>query len=164
VEMEVEAKEAGFVSLTPKFLRWKSDNESDGWLINDFIKLYQREGDTSPAEESNQDIGSIYGVEINFEEEYPKIWLIRYTFDFSLWGRIPAISDHRTFYYPLGESSWFNVKEQNALRTGTPVDDSVKKRFWGIQKAIGKSIPLVQVTSRESIRTLIFDALLSLPE
>ncbi|AIQ39908.1 hypothetical protein [Paenibacillus sp. FSL R5-0912] len=39
-EMDMIGKEVGFVPLTPRFLRWKSDSYEDGWLLNNFIKIY----------------------------------------------------------------------------------------------------------------------------
>jgi hypothetical protein len=133
-------------------------------LINDFIKLFQREGELSPSEDTNQEIGTIYGIEISFEEEYPKLWLIRYTFDFSYWNRMPAISDHGAFYYPLTENSAFMLKENDNMLISLPVDDRAKKRYWGIVKAVAKSIPLVNVNNRDAIRKELFEAFESLPE
>ncbi|AIQ56197.1 hypothetical protein [Paenibacillus borealis] len=43
-EMDMIAEEMGFVPLSTRFLRWKSDNYEDGWLLNNFIKIYQLDG------------------------------------------------------------------------------------------------------------------------
>lgn len=163
-EMDAEAEEAGYISLTPRFLRWKSDTAASGWLITDFIKLYQRKDEPSPAEESTTEAGTIYGVEVNFDEEYPKLWLIRYTYDFGEWTRLPAISDHWIFYYPLAESNHFHQEERDGLMIGKPVDEKARAKYWGIHKAIGRSIPLTRVDSRETIRSEIFEAFGQLPE
>ncbi|MBP1154007.1 MULTISPECIES: hypothetical protein [unclassified Paenibacillus] len=161
-EMDMEAEEAGLIPLTQRPLRWKSDVHYSGWLINDFIKLYQLKEELSPADEANTSIGAVYGVEVNFEEDYPKLWLIRYTYDFSAWNRLPAVSDHPTFYYPLVDESAFRITEMHGLLKGIPVDDKVMKRYWGIREAVARSIPLVQVSSREAIRNEVFAPLAKL--
>lgn len=163
-EMDMEAEEAGLIPLTQRPLRWKSDVHYSGWLINDFIKLYQLKEDPSPADEANTGIGTLYGVEVNFEEEYPKLWLIRYTYDFSAWTRLPAVSDHPTFYYPLVDEGAFRITEIDGRLKGTPVDDKVRKRYWGIQEAVACSIPLVQVSSRDAIRSDILAPLIKLSD
>lgn len=43
-EMDMVGKEQGFAPLGPKFLRWKSDRYEEGWLLSDFIKIYQLDG------------------------------------------------------------------------------------------------------------------------
>ncbi|HBI02431.1 MAG TPA: hypothetical protein DDY49_00180, partial [Paenibacillaceae bacterium] len=43
--MDTVGSEEGYLSITPRFLRWKSDVEPSGWFIKDFIKLYQRDED-----------------------------------------------------------------------------------------------------------------------
>ena len=37
------ASENGYTCMINRFLRWKSDNSYDGWLLNDFILLFQKE-------------------------------------------------------------------------------------------------------------------------
>lgn len=37
-EMDIIGKEKGFISLHPKFLRWKSDSYEDGWI--NFLLVY----------------------------------------------------------------------------------------------------------------------------
>ena len=34
-----------YALVTPKFLRWKSDNDYTGWMINDFIMLFKKKSD-----------------------------------------------------------------------------------------------------------------------
>ncbi|MEC2056091.1 hypothetical protein I6J18_01910 [Peribacillus psychrosaccharolyticus] len=164
-EMDRIGEEEGYITLTPRFLRWKSDTDSDGWMTSDFIKLYQVEND--PLSEKLPDLrtGSLFGVEIDLEgqEEYPTISLIRYTYDYSAWTRMPAVSDHWLFYYPFRDKNLFEIDQKDKVWTSLPLEKA-KKRYWGIQRAVGIDIPLIDITSPELIRTEIFQKLMTLPE
>jgi hypothetical protein len=162
-EMDRIAEEEGFISLTPKFLRWKSDSDSDGWLMNNFIKLYQVEGNSIVPHLPELQDGDLFGVEVDLDgDEYPQIALTRYTFDYTFWTRMPATSDHWIFYQPFREDNSFEIDESNGIWKSKPYARSIKK-YWGIQRAISRSIPLLIVNSSESVRSEIFGQLVLLP-
>jgi hypothetical protein len=162
-EMDRIAEDVGFTSLTPKFLRWKSDSDSNGWLTNNFIKLYQVEGNSVNPHLPELRDGDVFGVEVDLDgEEYPQIALTRYTFDYALWTRIPAISDHWVFYNPFRDDNSFEIDESNGIWRSKPYAKSIKK-YWGIQRAVSRSIPLLKVSSPDTVRTEIFGELVLLP-
>lgn len=39
-ELDQIGEEEGFVSITPRFSRWRSDSDYEGWLTSNFIKFY----------------------------------------------------------------------------------------------------------------------------
>jgi hypothetical protein len=159
-EMDVISEEAGFVSLTPKFLRWKSDSSPSGWLTNNFIKLYQIKDHSSVGHLTELKDSDIYCVEIDLEGEnsYPEISLTRIEYDFSVWSRIPSVSDHWIFWNIFRDVNFFNINGEENIWTSEPYNKS-KNKYWGIKRAVSKSIPLVTVSSAESIRTEIFENL-----
>lgn len=165
-EMDLIGKEQGFIPLTSKFLRWKSDSYEEGWLLSNFIKIYQLEG-TSAGNEQVPDLkdGAVFVVEIDLEgqEEYPEITLSRFQYDLSKWERMPAISDHWLFHDPYRLENHFVIKSTDDIWRIKTNEKSIKK-YWGLQQAIGKSIPLTTVYDSETIRTQIFQLLLELPE
>jgi hypothetical protein len=162
-EMDRIAEEEGFTSLTPKFLRWKSDSDSDGWLTNNFIKLYQVEGNSAIPHLPELQDGDLFGVEVDLDEDdSPQIALTRYTYDYTFWTRMPAISDHWIFYYPFREDNSFEIVESNGVWKSKPYTKSIKK-YWGIQRAVSRSIPLLKVNSSETVRSEIFGELALLP-
>ncbi|PET30575.1 hypothetical protein CN518_20350 [Bacillus anthracis] len=134
IEMDRVGEEEGFMSLTPKFLRWKSESNTNGWLTSNFIKLYQLQENSSVPHLSDLRTGDIYCVEVslnNGSEDYPEITLARFTYDYDFW-------------------------------TSTPYEKS-RKKYWGIQQGIAQVIPLLQITSPETIRSEIFKVLSGLP-
>ncbi|PLR79794.1 hypothetical protein CVD25_22835 [Bacillus canaveralius] len=162
-EMDVIAEKEGFVSLTPKFLRWKSDSATNGWLTSNFIKLYQIENQTSILNLPEVREGYVYCVEVDLESDkgYPVISLAKLSYDFSQWTRVPSVSDHWIFNDIFHNYNNFIIDEKDSVWTSKPNKKSVKK-YWGLQSAIGMGYPLVHVSSSESIRTEIFDRLLTI--
>lgn len=163
IELDRIGEEEGFLTLTPRFMRWKSDSDPAGWLTSNFIKLYQLEKDPDFPNDLGLKSGSLFGVEVDLlTNEYPVISLIRYTFDYSQWAKLPSISDHWIFFGPFRYDNFFNIFEEDGLWTSEPLDKA-KKRYWGIQKAVSRDIPLIEITTPESIRTKIFQELDQLP-
>ncbi|UOK49046.1 hypothetical protein KU891_27215 (plasmid) [Bacillus tropicus] len=166
VEMDRVGEEEGFMSLTPKFLRWKSESNTNGWLISNFIKLYQLQENSSVPHLSDLRTGDIYCVEVSLNngmEDYPEITLARFTYDYDFWTKMPSVSDHWIFFYPFRDENNFKIQEKNGIWTTTPYAKS-RKKYWGIQQGIAQVIPLLQVTSPETIRSEIFKVLSELPE
>ena len=162
-EMDRIGEEEGYITLTPRFLRWKSDTDSNGWMTSNFIKLYQVESNP-PTEKVTDLTGPLFGIEVDLEgEEYPTLSLIRYTYDYSAWTRMPAVSDHWLFYSPFREENFFEIDQIENVWTSIPIEKA-KKRYWGIQRAVAIDIPLIDITSPELIRTEIFQKLMTLPE
>ncbi|MGE7673154.1 hypothetical protein ACQKMV_06150 [Lysinibacillus sp. NPDC094403] len=163
-ELDRIAEKEGFIPLTPKFLRWKSDSDYDGWLTNNFIKLYQVEKDVPLIHIQNLKDGFIYGIEVDLEGEnnYPTISLTRYQFDFSEWNKIPTISDHWVFWDPFRVDKFFEITNINGVWTSTTLEKA-KNRYWGMQSAVSIDIPLLSITSPDDISSKIFAELENLP-
>lgn len=115
VEMDRVGEEEGFMSLTPKFLRWKSESNTNGWLISNFIKLYQLQENSSVPHLSDLRTGDIYCVEVSLNngmEDYPEITLARFTYDYDFWTKMPSVSDHWIFFYPFRDENNFKIQEK----------------------------------------------------
>ncbi|OMD93547.1 hypothetical protein [Paenibacillus odorifer] len=164
-EMDMIGKDLGFVPLTARFLRWKSDSYEDGWLLTNFIKIYQLDG-ASASNEHVPDLkeGAVYVVEIELagDDGYPEITLSRFHYDLSRWERMPAISDHWLFNHPYRIENHFDIECVDDIWRSN-VKEKSSKKYWGFKKAIGKTNPLVTVNDAESIRVGIFQQLLDLP-
>ncbi|MED2970732.1 hypothetical protein P4361_00400 [Fictibacillus sp. B-59209] len=156
-ELDRVGKEEGFVSLTPRFLRWKSDAYPEGWLTTNFIKLYQKETDSPLPQLDEVREGTLYGIEVELQPEigYPIISLNEYSYDFTYWNRLPSISDHWLYHNPFYLENEFNIKEENGKWTSTPLD-KYKKRYWGLLSATGQEFPLAEISSPEDIRIKLF--------
>lgn len=165
-EMDVIARERGFVPLTARFLRWKSDSYEEGWLLNNFIKVYQLDG-SSAGNEQVPDLkeSPVFVVEIELlgEQNIPEITLSRFQYDLTRWERMPAISDHWLFHDPYHIANHFDIYYEDDLWISTGKAKSSEK-YWGFKQAVGTTIPLLHVNDAETIRTGIFDRLLGLPQ
>lgn len=163
-ELDRVGEEEGFISLTPRFMRWKSDTDPSGWLTKNMIKIYQLEKDLNLSSLPDLKSGPIFGIEVDLNyKDYPIISLNRYTFDFNYWTRMPSVSEHWIFYGPFRYEDSFSIEEFNGIWTSKTYEKA-KKRYWGMEEAVGIEIPLVEVTSPQSVREKIFQELLNLPK
>ena len=176
-EMDRIAMEEGFVSLTPKFLRWKSDAWTNGWLLSNFIKLYQRSSDpvfgtghsSQVIQEAELRDGAVYGIEVDLDDvdefSYPVLTVFKNEYDFSEWNRMPQVSDHSIFYYPIHDNDCFSYTcdEDKDNLWHAVANEKGKKKYWGIQQAHQLQIPLTSITNIETIRIEIFERFRNLP-
>ncbi|MDG5473119.1 hypothetical protein P6709_15305 [Jeotgalibacillus sp. ET6] len=148
----------GFNSITPKFLRWKSDSNPEGWLTSNFIKLYQQEGNTPLKHLPNMFDEDVFGIEVDLEgeENFPVISIVKFKFDFAIWTRTPATSDHSIFWDPFRNERFFTITKENELWTSQSTAIG-KSRYWGLEKAVAIGIPLLAVNSPEDISEKIFE-------
>jgi len=78
-EMDAVGNKEGFLSLSPRFLRYKSENDTLAWLVSFFIKVYQHSSD--PVHDQKNDVrnGPFYIVDVEFGDltknaaKYPDI-------------------------------------------------------------------------------------------
>ena len=143
----------GYTSITPRFLRWKSDTDYTGWNITSFIKLYQDNEDTDFNDQGGIKDGFIYGFEITLIDG-PSIIMSRYKFDnLDTWKALPAVSEHWGFYYPIrGSNGNFSItdlvhNDQN-YRISKPKDKQTSTRHWDITEVIFKQDTLLDITPR----------------
>ncbi len=160
-EMDIVGNEEGFESLTPKYLRWKSDAHPSGWFTRSFIKLYQLKDTPNLKDSEVFKNGPIFGIEVNFEKKLPVVILSKYTYDFSsyLWDKAPAVSSHWGYYKPIHNHELFTIVEHEDLLISTPNDNKIRENYWNLQSVRYKKINLTQIDSKEKIRIDIFKVL-----
>lgn len=146
--------------LTPKFLRWKSDQHHGGWNINSFILLFYR-NDTENEDGEGFD-SDVYVMEINLYDEnkkiegeisdQPYINLSRFIYknrNITFEGCSPT--NHWRFYWPLRNKDiiFKNIGNQDVYYGELKehdYEDLGDKKYWGLRKILIKTIPLVDVT------------------
>lgn len=156
-ELDRVGEQEGYVTITPRFMRYKSDTDYTGWLTTNFIKLYVK-GTNPPA--SIEDIRELpwYGVMVDLkgddEEKIPLLSIVHYKYDQTYWERLPAVSDHWAFWAPFYEDGFeitYEDREWNSTSS-----DRAKKKYYGFEKAKAIDIPLFEVKSPEDIRSKLF--------
>ncbi|MFT9847023.1 hypothetical protein [Aneurinibacillus sp. REN35] len=156
-EMDRIANEEGYVTITPRFLRHKSDVQPSGWLTKGFIKLYQvvEEPLVDSEKEGNMRKGCMYGVRITLaEEETPKVAICRYEYE-EFWEKPPSVSEYWIFSQPLYNKNLMSIREKDGYIISTPLDKKAAAAYKNLHRVIYKTTDLVSINSEEAIRTVI---------
>jgi hypothetical protein len=174
-ELDIVASEEGFVSITPKSLRWRADGEPAGWLYWSFIKLFQRQQDPPHPQVETLRRGPVYVVDVDLfkakpeynlrdNTERPLLYLSRFVYDPNLasWKQLPGKADHWRFYWPVRNGDCA-IAAFESHRVSIPQTAKDKKDYWGLERAVFTTIDLIPVNSRETIRSHIFQRLNNLP-
>lgn len=157
-ELDRVGKEQGYVTINPRFMRYKSDTDPDGWMTTNFIKLYVK-GETVPS--GIEEIRDLpwYGVMVDLNDDedlkIPLLTIVRYQFDQSYWTRIPAVSDYWTFWSPFFDAP-FNTTYEDGKWTILS-EGNLKKKHSGFEKLEALDIPLFDVKSPEDVRSKVFE-------
>lgn len=157
-ELDRVGEKQGYVSITPRFMRYKSTIDSDGWLITNFIKLYVK---STTIPEGIDDIRELpwYGVMVDLTEDdevdFPVLSILRYQFDQSYWNGIPSASDHWTFWSPFYEEEFDRLHTENEWTVLS--NGKLKKKYAGFEKLKAIDMPLFDVKSPDDVRVKIFE-------
>lgn len=153
-----------YVVSVPKFLRWKSDNEFDGWLINDFILLFQSKGDEEL--ENGWRNGPIYVLDIDFDyEDTPKVYISKFEYkNIENWSNGCSPTNHWRFYWPIRKVDEFDFQEidsnaKDNYKICTPKkgrESLADNSYWGIKRAVCYTEELTDINA-ENIKEKIFD-------
>lgn len=143
------ANDNGYEAVTDKFLRYKSDSDYGGWLIDRFIKLYQFK--TDKVLENDWKDGPVFAIELNFDD-LPTVYLSKFEYDdISKWDKgaiSPAL--YWIFSDPVDcEGNGFKEKDlgnKYGYRVSKPSED-IKNKYWGIKRIIYTTVDLIQLQS-----------------
>ena len=165
--IDIEAKNNGLINIISgqrPFVRYKSDIDTGGWLINYFIKLYQRID--APAHSKIEEMkldDSIYGITISFELE-PKLIIARYSFEIEKWNYCPPVSDDESCYWPIqiNYGDKYEFIRKNEFVKSIPKNEDIRQRHRLIRYAIFTEFDLVGITSK-NLKNQVFEGLNKLP-
>ncbi|HBI02430.1 MAG TPA: hypothetical protein DDY49_00175, partial [Paenibacillaceae bacterium] len=95
------------------------------------------------------------------EEQEPRIYLIKYTFDMdpAVWRRLPTVSDYRFYYDSTINDVLMELSEDGDINIAVPKDDKGSKTYNGIKEIRYTGFDLVSLNSRDKVKTMIFDEL-----
>ena len=144
-----------YVVSVPKFLRLKSD--VGGWLINDFILLFQSKDDEEL--ENGWRRGAIYVLEIGLDyDETPKVYISKYEYkNIENWSNGCSPTNHGRFYWPIRNVDEFDCVEIDNYEIWTPKKESVADNlYWGIKRAVSYTEELTDINA-DNIEEKIFN-------
>ena len=139
-----EAVEKGeFVLSSPKFLRWKSDNEVDGWLMKSFILLFQNSKDNLMKNKWRK--GPIYVMEINlnpYRYNHPMIIIAKFEYHdkLSSWSEGVSPAEHWGFHDPMYQDE-FSEGDKFSYCSDIS-DEAYSNRYWGLKRIVVIGTPL----------------------
>jgi len=168
-QCRAEAEANGYLLMSDKFLRWKSDSSSDGWLLNSMILVFQRRDDPDCDSNNGWKNAPIYTMEVCLalkdEPNYgPELVLTKFEYtNIGDWHEGCSPADHWGFHQPVhpGKKLPFSVAEDGLYRVITPTNSKKAENYWDLNRAVSKSYPLVDVTSANMIEMVFgsFDKL-----
>lgn len=147
------AKSNEYVLITAlnKFLRTKPEQVFDGWLIQNFILLFQKCGDL--ILDNGWRNGAIYALEINFDDyEVPRAYISRFTYnDIGSWGKgCSPTFDHCVFYDPINNPEGIvdYIIDDGIKYSGVAVGDG--DECWGLKTVQGYTMDLTDITAENA--------------
>ena len=148
-EADRVGSDSGFDSITPRFLRYRSDIDTEGWMIDSFIKLYQ-EKQAHPCESDNGLKNAyIYAIDVSFEDK-PEIILSRFEYtDLNSWTKAPIVSEWWGLYRPVRHSNGFKIAtitvSDDQYFVSRPKDAKTGESFWDLKEVVFKKTDLISI-------------------
>lgn len=142
-----------------KFLRFKSDNEFDGWLINDFILLFQSK-DNEKLENEWRD-GPVYVLDIDLNyNDTPKVHISKFEYKhIENWSKGCSPANHWRFYWPIrniNEVDFTKIENYKVCIPKKNREDVTDNTYWGIKRAVSFTEELTDINA-ENIKEKIFN-------
>lgn len=147
--------ESHYVQAVPKFLRYKSDNDVQGWFIKNFIMLFQDVQD--PELENGWRNGSVYILEIELYDEegtdLPLVHLSKYDYkDIENWSAGCSPTNHWRFSDPRHNHDALHIKEKDAYLYATAKNmETCDQNYWGLRTIRSTHFSLLDLASNNAI-------------
>lgn len=148
----VADEKTDYISSVDKFLRRKSDNDTEAWLLNDFILLFQNEKSKDCESGNGWKNDPIYVMEICLgekgKENIPLVYISKYEYlNINEWSEGCSPANHWVFYYPLRNEDYMIFEQKGEYNVITPKNEKCSNTYWGLKRIISKSISLFDITS-----------------
>lgn len=156
----IAQEKTNYQIAAPKTLRWRSDNDTDGWLINDFILLFQNSADPDCESGNGWKNGPVYAMEICLGEKdcdyLPYLHLSKFEYqDMNGWSEGCSPSSHWVFYWPQWEEEYIDFVQKGDVWIGVVSDEKYSDKYWGLKKVTFFETDLMAVNSA-NLKEMIF--------
>lgn len=150
------AEDNGYISMSDRFLRYKSDKDYEGWMTRIFVKLYQRQDDM-PLENEWLD-GPVYAMFIRFYDE-AAVYVSKYDYkSIESWNKGASPSDFWGFTWPIEDEVEFTrslATEDETVSVSMPTGERVSSKYWGLQCVKTMRHELMDI-NKDNVSELIF--------
>jgi hypothetical protein len=148
----IASEKTHYINSIPKFLRRKSDNLTEAWLLNDFILLFQNKNSEECESGNGWRNGPLYVLEICLGEKgsdnIPLLYISKFEYEsINEWSEGCSPANHWAFYYPLRNENSMIYEIKGEYKVTTPKNEKSSKSYWGLYKVTSKTINLLEVTS-----------------
>lgn len=149
------AEDSGYIHMSDKFLRWKSDSNSDGWLLNSFILVFQRISDPECESGNHWRNAPVYTMEIclgikSDPDRLPELLMSKFEYrNIGDWAEGCSPADHWGFHQPVhqGRAKQFSVRQEEDFSIYIPNSSKVSETYWDLERVVSVTSPLISVTS-----------------
>lgn len=153
----IAEKDTDYYPAVSKFLRYKSDNDCDGWMVTDFFLLYQNKHDKKL--ENGWRNGAIYVMEINLEEEdIPTVFLSKFEYtDMGSWTSGCSPANYWAFYWPIriDEMDYEKHTDVSVAIPKKSMEQKIAKDYWGLKRVVTVEVPLIELTA-DNVKDKVF--------
>lgn len=165
------AEESGYDLKSDKFLRWKSDSYSAGWLLNSFILVFQDRSSPECESGNHWREAPVYTMEICLglpsEPDYlPELVLSKFEYNaIGEWGEGCSPAEHWGFHQPVHKekASLFTARQEEDFVVHTPNSEKIADTYWGLKRVVSTAFPLIDITS-DNLREKVFGTFARLSE
>lgn len=156
-------KESHYTQPVSKFLRYRSDQDFHGWLIQEFFILFQDKKDKLLRNGWRD--GPVYALEINLTEEHEPLLLLS-CFEYKAirkWFAGCSPANYGVFFHPLRDKQLIHteVGDIKILTMPDTKEITISKDYWGLKRVLYKTLRLADITVENVVDTVFgtFDEL-----
>ena len=154
----------GYILKSDKTLRWRSDTNTYGWLLNSLILVFQKNSDPDCSSGNGWKDGPVYAVQVFLgSAEEPDLPAQLYVSRFDYADINDGWTDERfspadqwAFYHPTHKVySAFRFTDREGFVESEPVTEKYSQQYWGLKRAVWKTFPLSSVTA-DTLGDMVF--------
>ena len=150
------APKAGYRAMSDRFMRYRSDVDTAGWLTSNMILAFQRCSNPDLEADQNWENAPVFSMEISLtggtaKDSVPMLILSRFEYNdnISRWPAGCSPTYYWGFHQPVSEefSRNFIQEDFDGYSIRKPVSQKVASSYWELKQVTFTSCPLLDLNS-----------------